>query len=87
MNGSVTNDKDKYVLMITEGVSEELNLTIRIMDLDKSDLANYSLDVTNFIDTTEVNFSITADSKFYLFLSLFYFSSLSTSHRYIKIKF
>ena len=67
MNGSVTNDNEKYVLMITEGVSEELNLTIRIMDLDKSDLANYSLDVTNSIDTTEVNFSITADSKFYLF--------------------
>ena len=63
MNGSVTNDNGKYVLMIAEGVSEELNLTVTIMNLVESDFAHYSLDVTNSIDTTEVNFTVTAESK------------------------
>ena len=71
MNGSVTNNNDKYVLMITEGVSEELKLTVTIMDLDESDFAHYSLDVTNSINTTEVNFSVTADSKFDCFSFFF----------------
>ena len=72
MNGSVTKDNGKYVLMITEGVSEEPNITITItiMDLVESDFASYSLDVTNSIDTTEVNFSVTSESKFYCLTSL-----------------
>ena len=71
MNGSVTNNNDKYVLTITDGVSEELNLTITIIDLAESDFAHYSLDVTNSIDTTEVNFTVTAESKFNFFISFF----------------
>ena len=70
MNGSVTNDNGKYVLVITEGVSEELNLTVTIMDLVESDFASYSLDVTNSIDTTEVNFTVTAESKLLCLTSL-----------------
>ena len=66
--------------MITEGVSKELNLTVTIMDLVESDFANYSLDVTNSIDTTEVNFTVTAVSKFDCFFFI-YFASLSTSQR------
>ena len=75
MNGSVTNNNDKYVLMITEGVFEELKLTVTIIDLDESDFAHYSLDVTNSIGTTEINFSVTADSKFDCFS--FFFSLAS----------
>ena len=71
MNGSVTNDNGKYVLIITEGVSGELNLTVTIIDLDESDFAHYSLDVTNSIDTAEVNFTVTAESKFDGFFSFF----------------
>ena len=70
MNGSVTNDNGKYVLMITEGVSEEQNVTVTIIDLEEGDFANYLLDVTNTIDTTEVNFTVTAESKFYCLTSL-----------------
>ena len=75
MNGSVTNDNGKYVLMITEGVSEELKLTVTIMDLVESDFAHYSLDVTNSIDTTEVNFTVAAESKFDCFSFLLCFAS------------
>ena len=66
VNGSVTNNnnKEKYVLEINEGVSEELNVTITIVDLEEGDFANYLLDVTNVIGTTEVNFTVTAESKF-----------------------
>ena len=64
MNGSVTNNKEKYVLVINEGVLEEFNLTIIIVGLEEGDFANYLLDVTNSIGTTEVNFTVTAESKF-----------------------
>ena len=76
VNGSVTNDNGKYVLMITEGVSEELNLTVTIVDLEEGDFANYMLDVTNSIDTTEVNFTVAAESKFYCLTSLIMFCQL-----------
>ena len=75
MNGSVTNDKMKYVLVITEGVSEELNLTVTIVDLEEGDFANYVLEVTNSIATTEVNFTVTAGSKFDCFSFFLYFAS------------
>ena len=64
VNDFVTNNREKYILMIDEGVSEKLNLTITIVDLEESDFANYLLDVTNDIGTTEVNFTVTAESKF-----------------------
>ena len=76
MNGSVTNDNGKYVLMITEGVSEELNVTVTIVDLEEGDFANYLLEVTNSINTTEVNFTVTAESKFYCLTSLIMFCLL-----------
>ena len=65
VNGSVINNNEKYVLMINKGVSEELNLTITIVDLDESDFTDYSLDVTNFINTTEVQFTVKAESRFF----------------------
>ena len=61
--------------MVTEGVSEELNLTVTIMDLVESDFAHYSLDVTNSIDSTEVNFTVTSESKFDCFSFLLCFAS------------
>ena len=66
VNGSVTNNNAKYVVN-EEGVSEELNLTITIVDLVEGDFANYLLDVTNSIGTTEVNFTVTAESKLNFF--------------------
>ena len=76
VNGSVINDNGKYVLMITESVSEELNLTVTIVDLEEGDFANYVLEVTNPINTTEVNFTVTAESKFYCLTSLIMFCQL-----------
>ena len=75
VNGSVTNDNGKYVLMINEGVSEELNLTVTITDLVESDFASYSLDVTNSINTMKVNFTVTAESKLLCLTSLVIFFS------------
>ena len=64
------------MLMITESVLEELNLTVTIVDLEEGDFANYVLEVTNPINTTEVNFTVTAESKFYCLTSLIMFCQL-----------
>ena len=62
--------------MITEGVSEELNVTVAIVDLEEGDFANYLLDLTNDIGTTEVDFSVKAESKFYCLTSWIMFCQL-----------
>ena len=63
VNGSEINNNAKYVVN-KEGVLEKFNLTITIVDLEEGDFADYLLDVTNFIGTAEVNFTVTAESKF-----------------------
>ena len=76
VNGFVTNNNVKYMLVITEGVLEELKLTFTIVGLDNSDLTNYTLEVTNCIGKSEVNFTVIEESKFKLFG--FHVSVLST---------
>ena len=63
VNGSEINNNEEYVVN-KEGVSEELNLTITIVDLEEGDFAKYLLNVRNDIGTTEFNFTVTAESKF-----------------------